>query len=55
MKKITIISHEGEFTFTDAINRFIANHDVTDIQYQMGCIGDYGRLIYSAMIIYETR
>ena len=56
MKKIKIITYTNVRFLEDEVNKFIANHDVTGIQFQMVNQANYTvSTKFSVMIVYEER
>lgn len=52
MKKVEIIINSSAEGFENCVNDFIANHNVTDIQFRPTS-DKYGLVLYNAMIIYN--
>lgn len=52
MRKIEILSSEDQYDLKHQVNKFIAEHFVADIQFQMA-VGYYNLVTYAVMIIYE--
>ena len=56
MKKIKIITYTNVGFLEDEVNKFIANRDVTDIQFQMLNQGNHMvSTKFSVMIVYEDK
>lgn len=54
MKKVEILSNDDIRDLEYRINKFIAEYNVVDIQFQMA-VGYYNHMNYSVMMVYEEK
>lgn len=52
MRKIELFASDDQDRLKHRVNKFIAEHNVVDIKFQMSC-GDHYRVNYAVMVIYE--
>lgn len=52
MRKIELFASDDQEHLKHRVNKFIAEHNVVDIKFQMSC-GRYNHMNYAVMVIYE--
>lgn len=52
MRKIELFASDDQDHLKHRVNKFIAEHNVVDIRFQMSC-GHYNHMNYAVMVIYE--
>lgn len=52
MRKIELFASDEQDRLKYRVNKFIAEHNVVDIQFQMSC-GHYNHMNYAVIVIYE--